>query len=563
MPDFPTVRDIQAYARAVQGYGASPLMQPGQAIQQPPMVAGPKPRLKLMNNGEIRILGVDSAAVFFPPLNPLQPIAQPPQMGVVGRPWDYPSGFNTRVTPRQSEVSFATLRALADGYDVLSGLIQRVMDKVVSQPWSVLPKKEKNQPQGKKDARSQEVEDFLTYPDKQHTWVDWCRMLLEQTIVYDAASIYLRANRGGDLYSLEVIDGSMVAPKIMADGRLPPPDVGPAYQQVVHGLAAVDYVQPVPRGTIIPKDPSGWPMPELLYKPKNPRVHSVYGRSPVEQMITTINIAVRREAYFLGYYTDGSTPDMIFTCPAAWTTQDIANFKMWWDSVLAGNLGNRRGTMFVPDGAKPLDTKEKALTDETDQWLIRVMCFFMGLNPLPFIKMMNRATSESHGQQTQEEGLEPWKLYVSDLINHIIRLKWGAKDIEFRWEENEATDPSDQATIDVALVNSKLYHPDEIRAKRGDDPMSPEMRAQMDMPTFNGNSNSIVLPPDQQAEADARSQATAEHAASLQPKTGPSDSATKAHELAIAKAQKPGVTVNTEIFVEGREPVVKKVVEET
>src|SRR5208282_2599480 len=144
----------------------------------------------------------------------------------------------------------------------------------------------------------------------------------------------------------------MFSPKIMADGRLPPPDVGPAYQQVIKtGLPAVDYILPVPFGQRAPEDPSnpGWPMPELLYKPRNPRVDSPYGCGPVEQMITTINISLYRESFFLQYYVSGSIPNTVFTCPPTWTPQDIANFKVWWDSVLAGNTANRSGgAMFVP-----------------------------------------------------------------------------------------------------------------------------------------------------------------------------------------------------------------------
>jgi hypothetical protein len=544
---FPSVADVQAYARAARAYGGSPSMQPGQAIQAPPLVAGPKPRLKMRNNGEIVILGVDDPAVLFAPLNPLQPIGQDPRQQVVGRPWDYPPGWNTRVTPRTGyEYGFNTLKALADGYDVLRALIERVKDKIVSQPWSILPKAERGQPQKKKDARSQEIEEFLRYPDKMHTWADWARMVLEQVIVYDAPALYLRNTRGGDLYSIEVLDGSMISPKIMADGRLPPPDVGPAYQQVIkQGMPAVDYIQPVPKGVSVPRDPSGFPLPELLYKPRNPRVDSPYGLPVVEQMITTVNIAIRREAFLLGYYTDGATPDLIFTCPSTWTTNDISNFKVWWDSVLSGNLGNRRGTMFVPDGAKPIDTKEKALTDQTDEWLIRVMCFFLGLSPMPFVKMMNRASGEQHHQEAGEEGLAPWQRWFADLFNHLIRIKWGYPDLEFRWEEAEAVNPTEQATIDVALVNAKIYHPDEIRAKRGDDPMADDLRAEMDMPNYNGNANSTVLPPDQQAEADARTQAQNEakaKALAAVPTINPA--AQKAHEIEVAKAGAPTVKVD-------------------
>src|SRR6185437_10707186 len=105
------------------------------------------------------------------------------------------------------------------GYDVLRTLIERVKDDIVSQQWSIGPEDKKV----KRDARSDEIEEFLEYPDKVHSWDDWLRMLLEQMLVYDAPAIWLRPTRGGDPYSLELLDGAMISPKIMADGRLPPP----------------------------------------------------------------------------------------------------------------------------------------------------------------------------------------------------------------------------------------------------------------------------------------------------------------------------------------------------
>ncbi|RBP15896.1 hypothetical protein DFR50_107166, partial [Roseiarcus fermentans] len=57
-------------------------------------------------------------------------------------------------------------------------------------------------------------------------------MLLEDLLVIDAATIYPRFDRGGNLFSLDVIDGATIKPLIGDDGRAPePPD--PAYQQVL------------------------------------------------------------------------------------------------------------------------------------------------------------------------------------------------------------------------------------------------------------------------------------------------------------------------------------------
>jgi hypothetical protein len=393
-------------------------------LQSPMTVTtGNLPRLTLRQRLAVMIAGADAPFVLFPPQQPLQPVAQPPEMGVQGRAFDYPPGFNLWVTPRTAEpIDFGTLKALAGpgGYDVLRVLIERVKDKIVAGKWSVQPKDAEQ----KQDERCDQMEEFFAYPDRETSWQDWTKKLLEQAIVYDAPAVWLQNTRGGKLYALQVMDGALFTPKITSDGRSPAWNMGPAYQQVIKlGLPATDYIKPVPIGQPIPTDPSGYPFPELLYKPKNPRVDSVYGYGPVEQIITTINIGLAREAYLQSYYTHGSRPDTVWTTPATWTTQQIIDFQTWWNSVLAGQIQNRAGgAMFVPEGTKPFDMREKALTDETDQWLIRIMCFALGLSPMPFIKMMNRATGQQHHQQDQEEGLGPWQNWLSDLFDRAIAI---------------------------------------------------------------------------------------------------------------------------------------------
>lgn len=500
---YPTPAMLDGYRAGVNTAGAdlrtlgTPLDTSSLAA---PMVAGPmEPFSRRLGRAlAISILGADAGRVLFPPQQPLQPIAQPIDMAALGRVWDYPVGFNTRVTPRTGKVPFRTLREMAapeTGYDVLRLLIERVKDKILSQAWAVVPRDKQMKP----DARCDEINDFLLYPDKVNTFNDWARMLLEQVLVYDAPAVWLRPTRGGDLYALDILDGSLIAPKIMADGRLPPPEYGPAYQQVIKGLPAVDYVQPVPKGQPIPTDPSGQPYPELLYKPRNPRVDSLYGFGPVEQIMTTVWISHAREQYLLQYYKNGSTPDLMVATPPTWNPDQIKQFQQWWDSLLVGNLENRRGTKFVPDGTKVIDTKEKALTDESDQWLIRICCFAFGLNPMPFIKQMNRGQEQTHHEEAIQEGLEPWQKWFTDFMDRIIALKFGWRDLTFAWREDDPVDPVDQAKIDASDVLSAIYHPDEIRRKRGDEPMAPALRADLAYTNFR-SALGTVPPPDAQPE---------------------------------------------------------------
>ncbi len=217
---------------------------------------------------------------WFGPLMPLSPVAQ---TQAFGRQFDYPVGFNLSYTPRASEpVSFAQMRGLADNYDLLRLLIETRKDQMTRLRWSVGPIESKSNKKAV-DPRSQQVIDFFRLPDKRHNWQSWLRLLLEDLLVIDAATLLPTLTRGGQLYSLEQMDGSTIKPIIDAQGRRPMvPD--PAYQQVLHGMPAVDYTEN-----------------ELLYLPRNIRTHKVYGFSPVEQAITTINIAHQIPKHQLNY----------------------------------------------------------------------------------------------------------------------------------------------------------------------------------------------------------------------------------------------------------------------
>ncbi len=481
--EYPTPAMVAAYVNGVNGMpgSATPLASYNTSSLGAPAIGGPmttQGATSWRQRLAVFILGADAGSILFPPQQPLQPIAQPLAYGSIGRQWDYPVGYNTRVPPRSGlPVNFGTLKKLADEYDVLRIMIERVKDKVNAQDWSIGMRDEKLP----RDATCDEIEDFFQYPDKLHPWDDWLRMLLEQVIVYDAPAVWLRPTRGGELYSLEIIDGALVSPKIMADGRLPPPEYGPAYQQVLKGLPAVDYIQPVPTGSPIPLDPTGQPFPELYYRPRNIRVDSVYGFSPVEQIIRTIQIGIAQEDWLRDYFQFGATPDLLLGVPENWNPGQIQQMQDFFDSMLVGNLANRRGARFIPGGIKPVDTKEKALMDASVQeWLVRVMCFALGLNPMPFVKMMNKGQEKTHHDESKEEGLRPWLEWVANFVNVLIALKWGRRDVVFRWAEEDDTDPKTMAEIDQILISTGMYLPDERRVARGDAPMDAGKRKELD-----------------------------------------------------------------------------------
>jgi hypothetical protein len=88
-------------------------------------------------------------------MTPGQPVeAQEPE---AQRNWDYPVGVNLRYTPRSENVdniSFAQLRSLADGYDLMRLVIETRKDQVAALNFSFVDKSS-----GKETTESKKIRD--------------------------------------------------------------------------------------------------------------------------------------------------------------------------------------------------------------------------------------------------------------------------------------------------------------------------------------------------------------------------------------------------------------------
>ncbi len=287
---------------------------------------------------------------------PQQPLAPQAPAEVKGRQFDYAFGANLNYIPRsEGGVSFAELRALADALPLLRAVIETRKDQIAAQNFTVRQRARANLPDA--SPRIDAALRFLARPDRRRSFGDWLRMLIEDLLVIDAATIYPRFTRAGKLYSLDVIDGTTIKPLIGEDGRAPEaPD--PAYQQILHGVPAADFSAD-----------------ELLYLPRNVRTHKLYGMSPVEQIALTVNIALRRDVATLDYYRAGSLPDAFGTVPKEWTGDQVRAFQDYFDGLMSGNLHRRRMLKFMPADFRLIEYRQPPLKDMYDEWLARIICY--------------------------------------------------------------------------------------------------------------------------------------------------------------------------------------------
>ncbi|MGH7039892.1 MAG: phage portal protein [Stellaceae bacterium] len=365
------------------------------------------------------------------------------------RLWNFPVGWNFTYTPRAWEsISFAQLRALADNHDITRLVIETRKDQIEALNWGIKPIDGQllapDAPQ-----RIAALTRFWHSPDGEQPLAGWLRELLEDLLVLDAPTLEIRRNRGGAIIGLDIVDGATITLLIDETGRRPKPPA-PAYEQVIHGRP----------WKLLTTD-------DLVYMPRNRRPAKIYGFGPVEQIVMTVNIALRRQLMQLQHFTEGNVPPGLLNAPDNWTAEQIRQFQEWFDAILAGNTGARTRLVWGPAGAKYQAFKEAPYKDEFDEWLARIVCYAFSLPPTPFVRQLNRATAETVQSAALEEGLAPLMGWVKRLIDHVIQDRMGHSDLEFVWSGARPSDPKDEVAILVGYVQNGIYTVNEARAALG------------------------------------------------------------------------------------------------
>jgi hypothetical protein len=270
-----TVQSMMASAR--NAFRRKPGPTPGAPIKSP---GGNPPDLTQFSET------FEPSGGLFAPGYPLPPV-EPERL----RALDYPVGYNYIYTPRSFEpIGFAELRALAQNHDITRLCIETRKDQIEALDWSIKPRDERN-PKAGAEKRADALTEFWRCPDGNNDFATWLRIWLEDVLVLDAGTWEVRKNRGGDIIGLDVIDGSTIKVLIDDTGRRPVRPA-PAFEQIIHGrpwvLTEDGRVNTNAKGKEVFAD-------ELIYVPRNPRPHKLYRYSPVEQILLTINIGIRRQ----------------------------------------------------------------------------------------------------------------------------------------------------------------------------------------------------------------------------------------------------------------------------
>ncbi|MEU0516635.1 phage minor head protein [Streptosporangium sp. NPDC006007] len=407
-----------------------------------------------------------------------------------GRPeprlYDYPVSWNL-TTGGQRLVPWATLRSAADaplirqciqvrkrgitdlGWDITisQGAIEGVQADGTSRADAERTLREKLA------ADIDRLVKFWSCPDPGNGFelADWLGSLLEEHLVLDAVAIYPRLTYGGELYSVELLDGSTIKPLLDERGGRPAPPY-PAYQQIIKGFPRGEWMADADGGE--DGEVPGFPADQLVYRRYNVRTWTPYGYSPVEQALVDMDVYLKRLGWMRDEYTPGVQPESFLKVPenAQWSATQLREYERSYNDDVSANRARFR---MLPPGVEPMfggDQGERYKPDY-DLHLIKLVASHFGvtLPELGFSEAKGLGSSGwSEGQEAVQhrQSVLPTARWLEALLTGISRRHLGMPpELEFKFLGLEDQDEEVADKISEARVRSARMTLNEDRDRQG------------------------------------------------------------------------------------------------
>lgn len=431
--------------------------------------------------GEQAPMPRDTFPYSFGPGVPLQSAPLDPVRRDTGRAeprqWEYPVTWNVHVPGQDNRlVPWKVLRDAADRIAIIRDCLRVRKNEIIALDWDIVVSQRAVEVAQREDPDAKRIDierqlrqrlgpeidrcvRFWEQPDPRngHDFATWISKVLEEHLVLDALAIYPRYTLGGQLYGLEVIDGTTIKPLLDHTGGRPLPPQ-PAYQQILHGFPRGEYHA----DTDVDADGNpiaGYPADRLIYRVKEARTFTPYGFSAVEQSLEDADLWLKRMAWLKAEYTDGVMPAgwLKNTGATSWTPEQVLTYEQELNDYYSGLTRQRMRYRVLPPGLEPVESRgvDERYKPDYDLHLLKLVCahFDMTIAELGFTESKGLGSSGYHeGQENVQErkGTRPTLKWLAGVLTDISRKHLGMpEELEFRWLGLDDEDQAAAVELDI------------------------------------------------------------------------------------------------------------------
>ncbi len=380
------------------------------------------------------------------------------------REYQYTPNWNMFPTPRAEAggYSFAQLRAWAKACPELMTAIKYRQNQLRGCRWSIVPAEDEKSPTLKAELADEITASrlFWELPNRldKMDFSSWIAQAVHEMFTTDALFFHRQRTNGGDLHGLTQIDGATVKPIIDNWGHI----VG--YQQILWGYPATGY-NSTPTVDSFDSD-------EMLYWVYNPRVDNVYGTAPIEDILPLILTAIKRSQTHMEWYTAGTIPDAFLGSPEGWGPDQIAQYQKWWDDELS-TTNSRRKLRLIPNGSEYIQARPFEFSKDEHEAIVSMVWAYMAVPKHIIVSQVNRATSESQGEEAADYGFSPLIRFLDTKLSEIT-AEIASEKVVFRFQPVQSADQLKDAQTRAVYISSGVIDADEARTEMGLPPREDE-----------------------------------------------------------------------------------------
>ena len=365
---------------------------------------------------------------------------------IIGKPQDV--GIS-----RASKVTFQQLRLIA-GSDTVIRICINIIKKAVSQAeWNIVPTKrhlDDFDPEHVDEA-TELFELVNTQGENLRSLLD---MVLEDLLVLDAGVIEKVSNFDGELTELNSVDGATIRPVYNKFGELQ------GYVQIINNKVEATFA---PNEIIY-----------IMQNPQNDINHFGYGKSPIEEILLTVQASLNADIYNAQMFSKDNIPPGILDL-GNMSEEEAQNFIAMWNATVVYNTqkmkfvyGSDNPKKFVPLNASNKDMQYMKYVD----WLSRLKLATYGLSAMDanITQDVNRATAEIQQSITNSRGVSNIFALIEEYLNREVLIPMGFSDVQFKFNrEPNIKSKKTQAEIDQIYINAGVVSPSDIAKREGFD----------------------------------------------------------------------------------------------